>query len=126
MIFVKSKCFIKLKSPHPKSNIDLTLCRWQNSFKKSIQDVEFEPLFTNNADVKGVIFKDPMGSMKPQYIRTPIIKTNLLDTKNNNYKDVGLSWIRDSHESREDLLSFKMSKYNEQRYEPRWTGNTSF
>jgi hypothetical protein len=93
---------------------------------KSIQDVEFEPLFTNNADVKGVIFKDPMGSMKPQYIRTPIIKTNLLDTKNNNYKDVGLSWMRDSHETREDLLSFKMGKYNEQRYEPRWTGNTFF
>ena len=93
---------------------------------KSIEDAEFEPLFTNNSLVKGTIFKDPMGAMKPQYNRTPIIKTNLLDTKHDNYKDVGLSWIRDSQESREDLLALKMRKHNEQRYEPRWTGNTLF
>ena len=93
---------------------------------KSIQDAEFEPIFTNNSVVKGTMFKDPMGAMKPQYNRTSIINTNLLDTKHNNYKDVGLSWIRDSQESREDLLALQMRKHNEQRYEPRWTGNIMF
>ena len=95
-------------------------------FDKSIQDAEFQPLFTNNAVVEGVMYKDPMGAMKPQYNRTPIINTNLLDTKHDNYKDVGLSWIRDSQESREDLLALQMRKHNEQRYEPRWTGNIKF
>jgi hypothetical protein len=95
-------------------------------FDKSIQDAEFGPIFVNNAKVEGTIFKDPMGAMKPQYNRTPIINTQLLDTKHNNYKDVGLSWIRDSQESREDLIALQMRKHNEQRYEPRWSGNIFF
>ena len=93
---------------------------------QSIQDAEFQPIFTNNAIVNGEIFKDPMGAIKPQYNRIPVIKTDLLDTKHNNYKDVGLSWMRDSIESREDLMALQMRKHNEQRYEPRWTGNIFF
>ena len=93
---------------------------------KSIEDAEFEPIFTNNSVVKGTMFKDPMGAMKPEYNRTPVINTKLLDTKHNNYKDVGLSWLRDSQESREDLLSLQMRKHNQQRYETRWSGNTFF
>ena len=61
-----------------------------------------------------------MGSMKPQYIRVPIVHTNFLDTKSNNSGQ--LTWIRDSNESREDLLSFQMSKNNREKYSSRWTG----
>lgn len=93
---------------------------------QSIQDAEFQPIFTNNAIVDGEILKDPMGAIKPQYSRIPVIKTDLLDTKHNNYKDVGLSWMRDSLESREDLIALQMRKHNEQRYEPRWTGKLLF
>jgi hypothetical protein len=91
---------------------------------KSIEDANYLPVYTNNAYVKGVMYKDPMDGMNPQYIRTPVIKTDLLDTKNN--KTNQLSWIRDSLESREDLINLQQQKYNKQKYSSRWTGNLFF
>lgn len=87
---------------------------------QEIQNPVFQPLFENPSRVDGYMYKDPMGSMKPQYIRVPIVHTNFLDTKSNNSGQ--LSWIRDSNESREDLLSFQMSKNNREKYSSRWTG----
>ena len=63
-----------------------------------------------------------MGSFKPQYVRTPVKKQNLLETRNNNNHGE-LTWMRDSQETRENLLSSQMSTINRQKYSSRWTGN---
>jgi hypothetical protein len=89
---------------------------------KSIEDSLFDPLFVNNANVEGVVYKDPMGSMKPQYLRTPIKNQNLLETRHNNNHGE-LTWVRDSQETREDLMATQMSTINRQKYSSRWTGN---
>lgn len=89
---------------------------------KSIEDALYQPLFENNANVEGIMYKDPMGSMKPHYKRTPIKNQNLLETRHNNNHGE-LTWIRDSQETREDLMSRQMSKFNQQKYSSRWTGN---
>lgn len=58
--------------------------------------------------------------MKPRYERKPLTCTSHLNTTRNNYSG-GLSWIEDSQEFREDIISKQMAKNNQQRWEPRWT-----
>jgi len=88
---------------------------------KSQEDAFYEPNFTTSARMEGVLYKDPMSSMKPQYNRYPLKCNNHLNTDRNNYEG-GLSWIADSLEHRQDLLALQMRKRNEQRFSPRWTG----
>ena len=92
---------------------------------ESIEDTLYNPIFINSANVDGIMYKDPMGSFKPQYLRTPIKKTNLLETKNDTNHGQ-LTWIRDSQETREDLIALQMSKMNQQKYSSRWNGNLIF
>jgi hypothetical protein len=87
---------------------------------KSRSDPFFNPLFTIPSKSIGKVYKDPMGSMKPQYNRHSLVCNSMLDTTNDNYSG-GLSWIQDSTSHREDLLSLQMRKRNEQRWMPRWT-----
>jgi hypothetical protein len=89
---------------------------------KSIQDAFYKPVYENNAYDTGVLYKDPMGAMKPQYERQPILGNNVLNTKRENYQ-YGLSWLSDSIEQREDLISKQQLKNNQQKYSARWTGN---
>jgi hypothetical protein len=91
-------------------------------FDESIEDTLFNPLFVNNANVDGSLYKDPMGGMKPDYSRTPVKIPDLLETKHDNNHGE-LTWIRDSQESREDLLSLQMNRNNQRKYSSRWTGN---
>lgn len=85
---------------------------------KHFIDPFYMPIFSTSANVQGVLYQDPMGSMKPHYIRTPLKCSNPV-TEKFNY-DGELSWIHDSTNHREDLLSRQMSKMNQQRFEPRW------
>ena len=87
---------------------------------KSRQDPFYLPNFPTSARAYGTLYRDPMGSFKPQYDRDPLKCDNPLNTTRDNY-DGGLSWIQDSQEHRQDLLSRMMRKQNEQRWEPRWT-----
>lgn len=89
---------------------------------KSIQDAFYKPVYENNAYDTGVLYKDPMGSMKPQYLRQPVIGNNVLNTKRENYQH-GLSWMEDSNEQREDIIARQQLKNNQQKYSARWTGN---
>ena len=89
---------------------------------KSIEDAFYKPVYENNAFDTGYLFKDPMGSMKPQYERTPVIWDNVLNTKRDNYRG-GLSWIEDSNETREDLMARQQRTHNQEKYSARWTGN---
>lgn len=84
------------------------------------EDAFFQPNFSTSAQMVGTMYKDPMGAMKPQYDRYPITCSDHLNTKRKRY-DGSLSWIRDSEEHRQDLLSRQMRKINEQRWSPRWT-----
>ena len=89
---------------------------------KSIEDPFFLPIFATSAKSFGTLYQDPMGAMKPRYDRKPLTCTNHLNTTRNNYSG-GLSWIEDSQEFREDIISKQMAKNNQQRWEPRWTTN---
>jgi hypothetical protein len=81
----------------------------------------FPPNFVTSATTTGVLYKDPMGAMKPRYNRKPLTDDNPIGPKRNNYEG-GLSWIHDSLSHRQDLLSLQMRKINQERYEPRWFG----
>ena len=86
---------------------------------KSMEDPYYLPLFGTSASTQSVLYKDPMGSFKPEYTRTPLTSTNPVGPTRSHYQGC-LSWIEDSTNHREDLLSKQMSKINEQRWEPRW------
>ena len=86
---------------------------------KSRQDPFFTPLFSTSARAYGTLYRDPMGAYKPQYDREPLKCNDPLNTTKDYYEG-GLSWIQDSQEHRQDILSKIMRKQNEQRWEPRW------
>jgi hypothetical protein len=86
---------------------------------KSIQDPFFSPLFSTPIRSQGILYRDPMGSLKAHYEREPLISNDPINTDKKYYKG-GLSWIEDSQEHREDLLSKQMSKHNWERWAPRW------
>lgn len=99
---------------------DINAGQYMYYIDKSIEDVFFNPIFSKSAIMEGTMYKDPMGAMKPQYDRKPLKCNNPFDSKRN--YEGGLSWIQDSEEHRQDLLSKQMRKFNQTRYEPRWTG----
>ena len=92
---------------------------------KSIEDAFFQPNFTNPSNVTGVIYKDPMSAFKPVYERKPIKDNNMLDTNRNRTYNTGLSFLNDTNEHREDLMSKQMYKTNKNRYSSRWSGQIS-
>lgn len=85
---------------------------------KSRQDPFNNPVFSTSAQTTGSLYRDPMGSIKPIYEREPFKNHNPHIMKD--FYDGGLSWIRDSQEHREDLVSKQMIKRNQERWEPRW------
>lgn len=90
----------------------------------SIEDPLFSPNFTISAQVEGTLYQDPMGAMKPEYNRYPIKCRNVLDPKVNSYYG-SLSSMEDSLNQREDIMALQMRKRNQQRWEPRWSGDKS-
>lgn len=88
---------------------------------KEQQDPFFSPNFTTSARMYGTMYKDPMGALKPQYDREPLKYNNPLDTQNGNY-DGCLSFIQDTMNHRQDLMSRQLRKRNQERWEPRWQG----
>lgn len=85
---------------------------------KSQQDPFYYPVFSSSAQVYGNLYKDPMGSIKPEYNRVPLNHYDRFETRNN--YDGNLSWIADSQEYREDLMASQMSKFNQQKWASRW------
>ncbi len=74
------------------------------------------PNFSMPATVDKNMFKDPMGALKPQYNRnTSVASTHYPQ------KYIGnLSWIQDSQDQREDIMSLQMRRRNQQRWETLW------
>ena len=79
-----------------------------------IKPAFFGPLFTNDSVTVGTNYIDPMSSIKPNYQRIPI--------KNSNKKGYSgcLSFIDDTSETREDIMSLQMRPNNRKRYATRW------
>jgi hypothetical protein len=70
-----------------------------------LDDVLVPYVFVNDATIQGSVFLDPMGSMKPQYIRQP--------STNNNRFTSEYSFDQDQMEFREDLISKQMAIMNQ-------------
>lgn len=86
------------------------------------EDAFDKQLFSNNSTTVGTLHKDPMGAMIPRYERIPHDKFNpVIGDSYNVDGDACLSFLKDTQEHREDLVSRQMSTINKQRYAPRWT-----
>ena len=80
--------------------------------QRQIQNVYTEPNFVNNMRIDANLYFNPMGSTMPEYNRTM--------TKNNLKKPDQLTWIQDTNENREELMSLQMRKMNRSMYETKW------
>jgi len=89
---------------------------------ESIAEPFFSPNFVTPARVTATLMQDPMGAMKPYYDRQPLTCNNSLDTKKDNYRYC-LSWMQDSMEHRQDLMSKQQSLYDRTKYTARWYAN---
>ena len=78
----------------------------------SISQPFFAPVYTLSSYVDKVIFKDPMDSVKPEYIKTPITSTS--------YNVSNDQATRDQLSFREDLMSKQQSLYNRTSWTNRW------
>lgn len=87
---------------------------------KDREDAFYEPIFSKKAHSVGTMYKDPMGSMKPQYDRIPY--NPILDTKScDDTDEYCSSFIKDTMFHREDLIALQMRRHNQERFAPRWT-----
>jgi len=78
----------------------------------SISQPFFAPVYTLSSYVDKTIFKDPMDSIKPEYIKTPI--TSTLNSV------VPSQTTRDVLFHREDLMSRQQNLYNRTSWTNRW------
>jgi hypothetical protein len=78
--------------------------------KRNIKDVYSNPVFSNKSLIRSSSYVDPMGSLKPQYIR--------IETKISNPDS--LTFLKDTNSQREEIIALQMRKRNQQMYEPIW------
>jgi len=76
-----------------------------------------DPLYLRKSFSHGLFYTDPMGTSKPQHERYNL---DQYDPINDDRSNKGLSWIEDSQEHREDLMSRQMIKPNGQMWKYRW------
>lgn len=88
---------------------------------QSIQDAFYKPVFSEPALETKVLFQDPMGSMKPEYNRTPLLNTANPTTTTVKKYPYCLSWLQDSCSQREDLMALQQRKHNQEKWSARWT-----
>ena len=81
-----------------------------NTHERPIEEVFSAPVFTNKSQIIAERYIDPMGSFKPEYKR--------VQYENNNVGQ--LTWIQDSCEWREDLISRQQRKSNQSAYDNKW------
>jgi hypothetical protein len=66
------------------------------------------PLYTIQSDVQGVLFTDPMGSLKPYYLKGPVSQNKSM------YSDY--TWDQDQLSFREDIMARQADTRNKTRY----------
>lgn len=83
-------------------------------------DPFYEPNFTQFASVDGKLYTDPMTSTRPQYYRNPVYGDKHIGGSTKAEYRGGLSFIQDTMDHREDLMSQQMGIYNEREWTQRW------
>lgn len=86
----------------------------------SIKDAFYTPVYGEMAKETAVLYKDPMGSMKPEYNRTPIINTENPATTTPEAYPYCLSYIQDTQSFREDLIALQQRRHNQEKWSARW------
>lgn len=87
---------------------------------KSIADPLYKPVYTENAKQIKNLYQDPMGSIKLECNREPIINTkNPTIFQRDNYPTC-LSFLQDTQSHREDLISLQQRKHNQEKWSSRW------
>ena len=77
----------------------------------------FSPVFTQSAEVTGTVYIDPMGGIKPQYYRKPVIQNNPLTSRGDQRNFApNLSFLTDSGEHREDIMIKQQIPNNQTDY----------
>ena len=90
----------------------------------SIEDAFYHPVFSEPAEEQSELFVDPMGGIKPEYNRRPLINTaNPAITTAKSYPYC-LSSIQDSQSHREDLMALQTRKMNQSKWSARWANET--
>ena len=90
---------------------------------ESIQDAFYHPVFSEPAEEQSQLFIDPMGGIKPEYNRKPIINTENPTTTKQSCYPYSLSFIQDSQSQREDLMSLQTRKMNQTKWSARWANS---
>ena len=90
---------------------------------KEQEDPFTSPLFSSSGNTEGILYKDPMGAIKPQYSFKNIKNDNPLTTSERNNYEGKLSWIEDTTNHRQDLMALQQRKNNEQNWEFRYAKN---
>lgn len=122
---VRLKDMYKKQNTSYKTGVDLPYNKIEDGnvmyyTDESREDAFYRPLFSETAKAENILFKDPMGAMKPNYNRIAMVNTENPATVPKTYP-YGLSFIQDTQSHREDLLSLQMRKMNQERWMPRWS-----
>jgi len=104
-----------------KSYADITAGDIRYYIDPSISDPMIRPIFAKSANIDGWVYQDPMGGLNPQYVATPEVCADLLNTNRKDY-DGTLSFLRDSSDFRENLIFSQMSLPLKMKWESRWGG----
>lgn len=88
---------------------------------KGIEDAFYTPVWSEPAINQASLFKDPMGSMKPEYNRKPVINTENPTVTTAESYPYCLSFIQDSQSHREDLMAYQQRKNNQSKWSARWS-----
>ena len=87
---------------------------------RSIESAFYKPVYSEPSEETTVLFKDPMGSIKPEYNRTAIINTQNPTTTSYPCYPYHLSFLQDTQSFREDLISLQQRKNNQEKWSARW------
>jgi hypothetical protein len=87
---------------------------------KSIEDPFYKPNFITSSQIDGTLYKDPMGGLQPRYYRTNLKDDDNIGPVRDNYEGC-LSWMQDSLNQREDIMSLQMGKMLKQQWTPRYS-----
>lgn len=87
---------------------------------ESIKDAFYKPVYSEPAEEISVLYKDPMGSMKPEYNRKALINTYNHTVTESDCYPYGLSFIQDSQSFREDIIALQQRKNNQEKWSARW------
>lgn len=90
---------------------------------RSIEDAFYKPVWSEPARESSILYKDPMGAMKPEYNRTPIMNTWNPTVTSAKYYPYCLSAVQDSQSFREDIMALQQRKNNQEKWSARWANH---